>query len=204
METTAVIKDFDEVENGLLSLGASLERAAIDEFLFEGAPEGFHGGIVIAAGFAAHGSQRFGFNQSVSKIGAGILAAAIGVKDQLRRRLAMSLSHVPCSQDELSIDGLAHSPADDAPAEEVHDASQIKPSFRGGDIGDVSDPDLIGSTWGGQLSQPVGSNGMIVAAVSGPDAETAPDSSSDALLAHHPGNAMAAMSASSPVEQCSK
>ena len=34
--------------------------AAVDEFLFEGAPEGFHGGNVVAVGFAAHGGQGLG------------------------------------------------------------------------------------------------------------------------------------------------
>ena len=55
MEALAVVERFDEVEDCQASLGPSFEAAPVDEFLFEGAPEGFHGGVVIAAGFAAHG-----------------------------------------------------------------------------------------------------------------------------------------------------
>ena len=61
---------------------ASFEAAAINQFLFEGAPEGFHGGVVIAAGFAAHGGEGLAMSQSVAEISAGVLAAAVGVEDQ--------------------------------------------------------------------------------------------------------------------------
>src|SRR6185369_14800023 len=57
MEAGAIIKGFDKIEEGQPGLGAGLEVTAIDEFLFEGAPEGFHGGVVIAAGGAAHGGE---------------------------------------------------------------------------------------------------------------------------------------------------
>ena len=83
MEAAAVIKGFDEVEDGLASLGASFEGAAVDQFLFERAPEGFHGGVVIAASFATHGRQAPTLSQSLAISSAGILAAAVGVEDQL-------------------------------------------------------------------------------------------------------------------------
>ena len=56
MEALAVIKSFDEVEDGQASLGSGFEVAPVDKLQFERAPKGFHGGVVVAAGFAAHGS----------------------------------------------------------------------------------------------------------------------------------------------------
>ena len=57
MQALAVVKHFDEIKDGLASLGSGFEVAAVDQFLFERAPEGFHGGIVVAVAFAAHGGD---------------------------------------------------------------------------------------------------------------------------------------------------
>src|SRR3954453_5659525 len=95
MEALAVIESFDKVEDRLARLGPSFEAAAVDQFLFERAPEGFHGGVVIAASFAAHRGEGFCVGQGTAKISAGVLAATVGVEDQFWRRLAMGLSHVP-------------------------------------------------------------------------------------------------------------
>ena len=45
MEAAPVIKGFDEIEVGLASFAAGLEAAPTDRFVFEGAPEGFHGAM---------------------------------------------------------------------------------------------------------------------------------------------------------------
>jgi len=148
MEALAVIESLDEVEDCQPSLGSSFETAPVDEFQFERAPEGFHGSVVITAGFAAHGGLGLSVGQGLAKIRAGVLAAAIGVKDELRRGLAMNLCHVPGRQDELGIDVFIHGPTDDPAAEEVHDGGQIEPAFLGTDVGDVADPDLIGRAVG--------------------------------------------------------
>lgn len=60
MEALAVVEHLNEVKDRLAGFGASLEVAAVDEFLFEGASEGFHGGIIVAVGFAAHGGDGLG------------------------------------------------------------------------------------------------------------------------------------------------
>jgi hypothetical protein len=156
MEALAVIESLDEVKDGLASLDPSLEAAPVDEFLFKGAPEGFHGGVVIAAGFTAPGGEGLALSQRVAKSSAGVLAAAVGMKDQLWRRLAMSLSHVPGREDQLGVAILVHRPADDPTAIEVHNAGQVKPAFLSADVGDVADPELVGSTGSGQLGQAIG------------------------------------------------
>src|SRR3981189_2910883 len=100
MEAAPVIKGLDKIEDGQASLVPGFETAAVDELQFEGAPEGFHGGVVITAGFAAHRGLGLSLGQGLSKIRASVLAAAIGVENELWRRLAVSLRHVPSRQDQ--------------------------------------------------------------------------------------------------------
>jgi hypothetical protein len=54
MPVLAVIKDFNKVKDGQAGFGPTFKGTPIDEFLFEGTPEAFHGGIVIAVAFTAH------------------------------------------------------------------------------------------------------------------------------------------------------
>jgi hypothetical protein len=62
---------------------------------------------------------------------------------------------------------VTHRPANDLSGEKLEHDSQIVPSFLGWDIGNVSEPDLIRPLGGEFLSEPVGGNGPIVAAVGG-------------------------------------
>src|ERR1039458_2553044 len=95
MEASAVVKGLDEIKDGLAGLGSGFEVAAIHEFMFEGAPEGFHGGIVIAVAFAAHGGNGLGALEGMAIVVAGVLNTAVGVEHQACGRLAMSQSHAP-------------------------------------------------------------------------------------------------------------
>ena len=184
MEAAPVIESFDEVEDGLPSFSTSFEGSSIDEFLFESTPEGLHGGIVITTGFAAHGREALALSQGLTELSTGILAAAIGVQDQLWRRLPMNLGHIPGRQDQLRIDVFVHGPAHNAAAVAVHHAGQIQPTFVGVDVGDVRDPDFVGSCGSSQFGQAIGSNRLVVVAVGGADLEATLDSSPEALLAH--------------------
>ena len=44
----AIVEGFDVIEDLALGLGTGIERAAISQLEFEGAPEAFHGGIIVA------------------------------------------------------------------------------------------------------------------------------------------------------------
>src|SRR5271163_4767988 len=56
MGALGIVERFDVVEDLGSGPGASVKATAIDRFQFEGGPETFHGGIVIAVNQAA---QRF-------------------------------------------------------------------------------------------------------------------------------------------------
>ena len=89
VSAVAIVEGFDVIEDFGASLAAGSEVAAIDQFEFEGAPEAFHGGVVVAVGCAAHGGDQAGLVERLAVIGAGILDAAIGVDQQIGGRLPM-------------------------------------------------------------------------------------------------------------------
>ena len=76
-----VIERFDVIEDGRLGLVVSLELVAMEPFGFEGAPERFHGGVVVTVAFAAHAGKGFESGKEGTIIGAGVLAATIGVME---------------------------------------------------------------------------------------------------------------------------
>jgi hypothetical protein len=57
MESGAVIKGFDVVEDRRARLGITGEALMIDQLVFEAAPEGLDEGIVVAIALAAHGGD---------------------------------------------------------------------------------------------------------------------------------------------------
>ena len=83
MEALAVIKDFDVVEESALGLGEVGEGFAFEvQFTFEGGPEAFHGGVVVAATGPAHAGSKAIGEELLLVGGAGVLAAAIGVVEE--------------------------------------------------------------------------------------------------------------------------
>ena len=93
MGALAVIKDFDVIENFGAGLLVADKVSAIDEVEFERAPEAFHGGVVIAVAFAAHGGHQAGCPQGLPVSAAGVLDAAIGVEEQIGWRPAVPAGH---------------------------------------------------------------------------------------------------------------
>src|SRR3954465_4859321 len=93
MSALAVVEGFGVIEDLRSSLGAGAEGAAIDQLQFEGAPEAFHGGVVIAVASAAHGGDQASVTQSLTIIAAGVLDSTIGMEKQLGRRPTMQQRH---------------------------------------------------------------------------------------------------------------
>ena len=53
MGALAIVEDFDVIEDLGAGLVAGGEILSVNGFYFKGAPEAFHGGVVVAVGFAA-------------------------------------------------------------------------------------------------------------------------------------------------------
>jgi hypothetical protein len=58
-----------------------------------------------------------------------------------------------------------HGPADYPATEQIHNGSQKQPAFLRADVGDIGDPDLIGSYRSWVLSQVIGSNRQLMITV---------------------------------------
>jgi hypothetical protein len=198
VEPGAVIEPFDESKDFCLCLGAGGELAAIDELEFERAPERFHGGIVVAIGFAAHGSQRPVLLQALAELGAGILAASIRMEQELSGRRAPEQGHLPTGQDQRSVEVRTHRPADDFAAIKIHHAGQVEPAFASGDVSDIGDPRLINPVRGTQGGQCVGGDRLVMPTVGRPDPITLFGPAREVLLAHQTGDAVAAINMAAP------
>src|SRR5206468_9520058 len=83
MGALAIVEGFDVIEDLGSSLGASAEAAAVNQLQFEGAPEAFHGGVVITVTSATHRGDQAGLSQGLTIIAAGVLNAAIGMEQQV-------------------------------------------------------------------------------------------------------------------------
>ncbi len=134
----------------------------MDQLVLDGAPETFSGGVVVAASGAAHAGDHAVGAESCPVVLAGILAAPIAVVNEARSWLAVGDRHVERLEDQRAVHGRFHGPTDDAPGEEIHDRRQEQPTFRGGHVGDVGDPPLIGSGGGEILFQQVRRDRLIV------------------------------------------
>ncbi len=82
MEPDAVVISFNGFKDGLASLLFILKVLIEEEFIFEGAPERFDGGVIIAIAFAAHAGLKAGAAELSAVGAAGVLAAAIGVMEE--------------------------------------------------------------------------------------------------------------------------
>ena len=93
MKALGIIETFDVIEDGGAGLLVGGKCPAIDQFPFEGTPEAFHGGVVVAITRAAHGGDQACPCEGVAIIGGGILDPAIGVAEELGGRLAVQEGH---------------------------------------------------------------------------------------------------------------
>ena len=93
MRALAIIEAFDVIEDGGAGLVAGGKVTPVDQVQFEGAPEAFPGGVVIAVAAAAHRGDQTSLTQRSPVTVAGVLDAAIGVEEQIGWRLPMQEGH---------------------------------------------------------------------------------------------------------------
>ena len=93
MKALGIVEAFDVIEDGGAGLVMRGELLAINQLPFEGAPEAFHGGVVVAIALAAHSGDEAGPGQGMAVISGGILDPAIGVAEEFGGGLAMPECH---------------------------------------------------------------------------------------------------------------
>ncbi len=190
VESGAVVEGFDVIEDGGASLGVGGEALMIDQFVFEGAKEGFDEGVIVAVAFAAHGRNQTMLGQDLTVSGAGELSTAMGVEDKSFSGATLAKGHAQCGDDQSGIEDLAHGPADDLPSEDIQDRDKIQPALSSEDCGGIADPDLIGAS-NGEVPQSVRRDGSAVTTVGGGRSIFGALPGEDPLQAHEPGNAVA-------------
>ena len=77
VEPAAVVEALDVIEDGAARFGSGAEALAVDEFVFEAAPERFDVGVVVAVAGAAHRGDEAVGGEGLPERAAGELAAAI-------------------------------------------------------------------------------------------------------------------------------
>ncbi len=190
MQSRAVIKSLDVIEDGSARRGAGGEAVVIDQFVFEAAPERFDEGVIIAVPGAAHGSEQTMFGQDLTVSGAGELTAPIGVDDEGPSGLTLAQGHAQRGDSERSIEDRTHGPADHPPAAEIEDGDQIQPALAGEDAGGIGDPDLIGAT-DFEALETVRCDRSAMAAIGGGVAILRALPGKEAFGTHEPGDAIA-------------
>ena len=93
VEPLAVVEDLDILKDDLTGSLPGGEALAVNKFHFQGAPEAFHGGIVITVAAATHRSDQAGLTEGLTIIATGVLDTAIGVEQQVGGRVAMQQRH---------------------------------------------------------------------------------------------------------------
>ena len=126
MQSGAVIKGFDVVEDGAASFAEGGEALVVDDFVFEAAPKGFDEGVVVAIAFATHGRDETVLGEDLSVSGAGKLCAAVRVDDESSSGTPLEERHAQGGDDEASIEDLVHGPADDAAGADIQDGDAMR------------------------------------------------------------------------------
>lgn len=144
MSSLSIVPDFDVFEDDPASNFTRLEDDII-EFALKRTKETFRNGIVPAVSLAAHASDQIvAIVEPLNGIRC-VLRAAIRVKDHRAVGVPSIDRHLESVKHNTRFESMTHRPADDSPRKQIQDHRQVEPAFVGLEIGNVTDPDAIGS-----------------------------------------------------------
>jgi len=129
----------------------------MDHFRFEQTVDGLGQGVIVAVALAAYRRINAGFAQAFGVAHGNVLRASVGVVNQVLRiaRLTGVKGLLQGVEHEVGGHGAADAPAHDTPGEHVDNKGHIQPALPGRDIGEVRDPELIGSIRGELAVDPI-------------------------------------------------
>jgi hypothetical protein len=192
MKPLAIVVSFNVSEQVMPGSIPSFVASLVHKFGFDRAKAAFHRRIVPAISLPAHGLDHAGCIKDLAVISGGILAAAIRMMNEARRRFLPLDGHGKRCDGQFSPHVITHRPANDLPGEEIKHDSQIEPAFGGWHIAYIGEPDLVRPRSGKILSQPVGGNRKTVAAVRGAWSKPPRRYCPYAVMTHEPFDAAAA------------
>src|SRR5215469_13603950 len=131
MPSLAVVEHFDIFEYLVAGVSSSTPPALIDQFDFERGEKTFRHGVVPAIALTAHAALYAVYRQQLLILVAGVLAAAIRVMQQTRRRVAVLQRHLQGVQDDAAFEPFIQRPANHAAGEQIEDYCQLQPTLQG-------------------------------------------------------------------------
>src|SRR5204863_2070863 len=192
----SVVEAFDIAKDIALGFCSCGVLPVMDELGFERVEEAFHRRIVVAVGLSAHGRLEASALKGATIVARGILDASIGVMHETSRWPPCLYGHPQGCQRKLSAQMIAHGPADDPTAVQVHDGGEVEPALIGLDVGDVGEPYLIWCGSGEAALQQVRGDRQVVTAISRLHPSWPGHDGANAVSAHQSLNASAACPAS--------
>jgi len=185
-----IIEGFDVVEDHGFCLRAGGGDLVLEAFGFEGGPEGFCGGVIVAVGAAAHALGDAQVLEGAAEEIAGILGALVTVVDEAGEPTrGLGGGALKCFEHQRCFHVIGGGPADHPTAVEVDFGGEKKPSFLSGNVGDIGNPDLVWSGGSGSIEQTLGSGSPCTGAIGSPWHKAALLYGAKSLLAHEPGDA---------------
>jgi hypothetical protein len=143
-----VVKAFDVIKEHKLGGRPGRGQKLAEAFGFECGKEAFHHGVIVRISRAAHRAAGFGLLQERLKIATGILAPSIGMVEEAWSKRITSNGLAPGFQDQGDGEIGARRPTGDFARTGVQLNGQIKPPFSGGDVSNISQPNLVRSIRG--------------------------------------------------------
>jgi hypothetical protein len=152
MKPLAIVVSFNVSEQVMPGSIPSFVASLVHKFGFDRAKAAFHRRIVPAISLPAHGLDHAGCIKDLAVISGGILAAAIRMMNEARRRFLPLDGHGKRCDGQFSPHVITHRPANDLPGEEIKHDSQIEPTLSGWHIAYIGEPYLIGAFGGESLT----------------------------------------------------
>src|SRR5919199_2945656 len=189
VQPLSIIEHLDVLEYGGLGLGAGAELGLMDTLRLERGEEALHRGIVEAIAPPAHGLPDAVPLQHRPIRARSILHPTITMVNEPPRWLEALEGHDQGVDAKPRLQVIGHRPADDLARRQVLEGRQIHKALAGWNVGDVGQPHGIGSFGCEGVSEQIGSNRKVVAAVRGFWRGSPASARLQAHVAHEPLNA---------------
>src|SRR5262249_46876352 len=151
---------------------------AVEQLALERREEALAHRVVVRVPDRAHGWPHAHVAAALPEGDRRVLTALIGMMDYVCRS-ALREGHVQRLEDELRAEVRCHRPADDATAPRIEHDGEVEEAGPGWDVGDVRDPEPVGSHGGEVAVHEIGSGARLTIA----------DRRADPLASAHAGQA---------------
>lgn len=145
MASLSVVERFDVVGHGERELDHGAPALSIKQLDLHRAPERLHGSVVVAIADGAHRGDDPQFVELLSEGPRRELTAVVGVQDGTRWDRSRAGGHSDRRLDQKGVGVAVDRPPDHSAREHVEHTAAIHLAFASGVLGDVGEPELVGS-----------------------------------------------------------